>query len=725
MQIAQVAVATPLRRYFDYVIPDALSDQVHPGSRVSIPFANRTQIGLVVSRSDHTQVPQDKLKSLLACLDPQPLLDSSLLALCRWCQSYYHAAPGDIYLNALPAPLRKKASPKIQREQHYRLTALGRQQDPQQITRAPQQAKVLIQLATGQQSRQALLQADCSAQALSALLNKGWIETLSPSQAHLSPDTPQSLNPEQHAALQQIQQHGQNFGVFVLDGITGSGKTEVYLQLIQQHLSQNQQILVLIPEIGLTPQTLARFQRRFQVPIALLHSGMNDSERLINWHQAQSGEATIVIGTRSAVFTPLPRLGLIIIDEEHDASFKQQDGCRYQGRDVAIRRAQLSHCPIVLGSATPASETLHNIAQGKYQSLQLRQRAGNAQLPSIELVDIRQQFLLAGLAQRVLLRIQETLAQGQQVLIFLNRRGYAPATLCHSCGWVMTCPRCEAKMTQHRQPSHYCCHHCGYSKPLIRHCPECGDDQLQTLGQGTEQLDSVLQDYFPQLTPLRIDRDSVQRKGELQRRLQLAQSGEAQLLIGTQMLAKGHHFPHLTLVVILEADSGLFSADFRASERVGQLITQVAGRAGRSQHPGQVIIQTHQPDHPLLQPLTQHDYGLFGQQLLQERALGLWPPFQHIALIRAESVKPHAPKALLSEASDWLSQQAFSDLNAFGPIAAPMAKRANRYRFQLLLQSTQRRPLHQALQQLLPQLERSATQHRCRWTLDIDPQDLY
>jgi len=533
-----------------------------------------------------------------------------------------------------------------------------------------------------------------------------------------------ALNAAQAAAMTGVAQ-ADGFQVFLLQGVTGSGKTEVYLRLIEQVAARGAQALVLAPEIGLTPQLLARFEQRFAASIALLHSGLTERERARNWLAARAGLAPIVLGTRSAVFAPLKNPGLIIIDEEHDASFKQQDGFRYHARDVAIVRAQRAGIPVLLGSATPSLESLYNVRQGRYRLLSLPERAGGAAHPQLQLLDVRGQSLQGGLSAPLLAAAGEHLARGEQVLLFLNRRGYAPLLMCHACGWSAQCERCDARMVLYLDRTRALhCQHCGAQRARPEQCAACHGGELRVLGYGTERVEQTLRQRFPDTEVLRIDRDSTRRKGALGELLTRAQSGRAQILIGTQMLAKGHHLPNVTLAGILNADQGLFGADFRAAERMAQLIVQVAGRAGRADKPGRVLIQTHHPAHPLLTALIRDGYAAFAEAALMEREHAHLPPCSHLALLRAEAVNRNAPLEFLHAAQTAAGPLAGNAIQLLGPVSAPMERRAGRYRAQLLLQAVRRADLQRLLDAWMPLLETIKTARKVRWSLDVDPVEM-
>jgi len=534
-------------------------------------------------------------------------------------------------------------------------------------------------------------------------------------------ETPLALNDEQSVAVESVAAHFGRYQSFLLNGVTGSGKTEVYLHLVQRCLDQGKQVLVLVPEIGLTPQLMARFNNRFGVPVVSLHSGLADGTRLQHWQWAQSGEARVVIGTRSAVFTPLPHLGLIVVDEEHDSSLKQQDSFRYHGRDLALVRARAAQVPLLLGTATPSLETLRNAREGKYTSLTLQQRAGDALPPTIELLDIRRSALHEGLSQRLLDAMQDPLAKGQQVLIFLNRRGFAPVLMCESCGEACDCRRCDAHMTWHRSDRQLHCHHCGGQRALPPVCEHCGEPSLNQVGQGTQRIEDELRHRFPKHTVLRVDRDNTQRKGELEERLAQAHNGEADILVGTQMLAKGHHFPKVTLVGVLDMDGGLYRVDFRAAEVMGQTVVQVAGRAGREKDRGKVVIQTRLPDNPLLLTLVQKGYEAFADALLQDRKMSHWPPYCRLAVVRAESTTPGAGQQLLDELYATFSRE--PGLQCCPPGPAPMERRAGRYRAQLLITADTPNTLVTQMTRLRHYLENKHSSGVARWSIELDPAD--
>nr|WP_272903834.1 primosomal protein N' [Pseudomonas petrae] len=733
----RLALPSPLRRLFDYLAPAGVArSALQPGMRLRVPFGRREMIGVLVEVVDHSDVPADKLKPAIAVLDAEAPLPPALFKLCLWTAQYYQHSLGDTLSWALPVLLRQGEPAEARQERFWHAAPDASVEDPR-IARAPKQKEALRTLAQHPHgvAHQLLSKLMLNRDSLNLLLAKGLVTVEvrghGPVERHehwlAQPELP--LNTEQRAAYEAIRSGFGSFHASLLAGVTGSGKTEVYLQLIRETLEAGKQALVLIPEINLGPQTLARFEQRFNARIALLHSAVNDRDRLDAWLAARDGEADIIIGTRSALFTPMKNPGLIIIDEEHDGSYKQQEGLRYHARDLALVRAHQEDIPIVLGSATPSLESLHNAHTGRYALLRLTQRAGGAQQPRFLRLDVKSRPLDSGISGPMQQAIGQTLAAGQQVLVFLNRRGFAPTLLCHDCGWLSECPRCDARMTVHQRSGELRCHHCGHVERVPRNCPACGKVDLRPVGAGTERAEERLAILFPDYPVLRVDRDSTSRKDAMNQLFATIQKGQPCILVGTQMLAKGHHFPRVTLVSILDADGGLFSGDFRASERMAQLIVQVAGRAGRAEEPGKVIIQTHLADHPLLIQLTEQGYFAFAEQALSERRAAGLPPFSHLALLRAEAHKPGQAEGFLdeacTEAERLLKDMALGGIELLGPVPAPMERRAGRYRAQLLIQANARAPLHKLLATWLLTLENMPSGRQVRWSLDVDPVDLY
>ena len=734
-RIIQVAIPCPLYRSFDYRLPATLfSRQLQPGMRVRVPFGRQKLIGFILKESDNSELPVEKLRSVLAVLDDESLIGDEIINLLNWAARYYVHPLGDALQTALPVYLRNNddATPPLNRS--WQLTESAQANHDaiiEQLKRAPRQQQAYRQLAQAPSGLdQPALDQQCEnwRPAIKALLNKGLVrERLKP--VVLDPLPGQHpkpvLNKEQEAAINAIGGQHDQHAVHVLGGITGSGKTEVYLALCEKVLAEGRQVLVLVPEIGLTPQLTQRFRQRLDASLVVLHSGMNDRQRYAAWHAAASGQARLVIGTRSSIFTPLPEPGLIIVDEEHDGSYKQQDGFRYNARDLAIVRARSNHIPVLLGTATTSLETLNNINEQRYQVHYLRQRANQKPLPRIRLLNLCSLKLYEGMASSLLDSIKQHLEQKGQVLLFINRRGFSPLLMCHDCGWSSQCQRCDAHMTFHKRHQELRCHHCGAQRPAPQNCEACGSSNVLAIGAGTERIEQFLQEYFPHTLVSRIDRDSTRAKGSLQQKLEQAQCGESGILVGTQMLAKGHDFPNLTLVCILDTDQALFSADFRAAEHLAQLITQVSGRAGRAEKAGEVLIQTHHPEHPLLQRLLHEGYESFARAALEERKAAGLPPARHLALLRCESVDTAAAQAFLQQVAELADSIAHPGIDLFGPLPAPMERRAGRYRYQLMLQSDARKKLHPFLGWLAPQLQQMKSARRVRWSLDVDPYDTY
>lgn len=747
MPLIQVALPTPLRRLFDYW-PAAGQPLPQPGVRVQVPFGNRQMTGLVMGLVDQSSLSTSRLKAAIAYLDQQPLFSAAHLDFLQWVAGYYHQPLGEVLQAALPALLRQGQALHPPQEPRWQLTEAGRGIDLAELSRAPKQAALirLLQSAGRSLAQKNLQSQGFTLTVINNLKDKGLLELakLTPRQQgiglpHLAPaehqprsvlaEVPLNLTAEQHTVMEQLYGLLLGFKPVLLQGVTGSGKTEVYLQLIQRVLEQGRQALVLIPEIGLTPQTLRRFEKRFNRRVVALHSGMTDRERLESWRSAVEGKAAVVLGTRSAIFVPLPKLGVILVDEEHDASFKQQEGVRYQARDLAVLRAKRENIPVILGSATPSLESLAHAQRGNYLWLHLRQRPGAAvKLPVPSLLDIRSRKLTGGFSEPLLKAMERHLQAGNQVLVLLNRRGFAPVLMCTACGWIAGCQHCDARMTWHREPPGLHCHHCDHRQPLPYTCPSCGQDELLPLGAGTERAEETLMERFTDIPVIRLDRDSVRNRHDLNNKLEQIALQRPAILLGTQMLAKGHHFPDVTLATVLDADHGLYSSDPRAMERTAQLLIQVAGRAGRAEKPGEVIIQTHHSDDPRLEKLCLEGYEALALDLLAERRNSHWPPFAYLAILRAEAYKTEMVEQMMSALAAHARQlrdQEPEPLTLLGPVPAPMERRQGRYHMQLLLHSSKRAPLHRLIAALLPWLENAPEARRVRWSLDIDPDDLF
>ncbi len=737
MPILRLAIPGPLRSLFDYLPPDGWNSedlaQLSPGIRIKVPFGHRSSIGILVEQVQESELASDKLRVASKILDSQPLINRPLMQLCQWATHYYKHPPGEVLSIALPPPLREGKLYQPPGEACWQLTSAGMGLPRGALKQARRQAQVIAALQDNSRVSHAGLKAQgISATVLKQLLEKGLIESLkqpvTPRLAATKPGLNLALNPEQHAAVDAVSGDLGKFHCSLLEGVTGSGKTEVYLRLISEVLARGEQALVLVPEIGLTPQTLQRFQRRFEANIVVLHSGLTNTARQRAWDEARCGLAHIVLGTRSAAFSCLANPGIIIVDEEHDPSFKQQDGFRYSARDIAVKRGQIDKVPVLLGSATPSLESLSNAVAGRYRHLALKQRASRAELPGFEVLDIRRQRLQGGISDTLAAQVQLEIEARNQVLLFLNRRGYAPTLQCHDCGFIASCRNCDARLTLHKRLSQLRCHHCGWATPAMSRCPQCQSGQLGISGVGTEQVESTLQKLFPDTPLYRVDRDSMSRVGAMEKIFMAVSAGDPCILIGTQMLSKGHHFPNVTLVGLIDADTGLFSGDFRGPERMGQLLTQVAGRAGRAEKPGRVLLQTHYPDHPALGTLLEQGYGGFARALCQHRQAAGMPPYGHLVLVRAEAGTPHLPEQFLARLRGVCEEDAqFNlqlDVHCIGPLPAPVQRLRNRYRAQLLLVAKSRRSAQRSAARLVLQAQVLDTSRRVRWSVDVDPQDM-
>ena len=651
----RVALDVPLQKLFEYSLPEEIEAQV--GDRVAVRFGAQQKIGVVIEERIAPELARDRIKPISARRDDAPRLPQDWIALMRFLSGYYQRPLGETVISSLPPRLRStKPLPK----------------------------KVL----------------------------KG-VE---------APSGTRFVQMHQLTELQKsvVERVAAGFHAYLLHGVTGSGKTEVYLHLVARTLERGQQALVLVPEISLTPQLEARFRHAFpDTQIALMHSGLEDIARTGAWLAAARGSAGIVLGTRLAVLAPLARLGLIVVDEEHDASFKQQEGLRYSARDAAVYRAKLAGCPVILGTATPSLETWHNWTQGRYERLEMPERASpGARLPTVKTVDLKQDPADQGFSKKVLDEIANRLARREQSLIFINRRGYAPVLACEACGWTAGCGRCTARMVLHSADRRLRCHHCGAESQIPRACPTCGNVDLKAMGRGTQRVEETLAARFPDARIVRIDRDSARRREELSRTLEGIRRGEGDILVGTQLLAKGHDFPALTLVGVLNADSALVSTDYRAPERLFAVLAQVAGRAGRRERPGEVLIQTRYPGHPLFAALERHDFAGFAAAQLAERRSAGFPPFVFEAALRAEAPKLDQAIEFLKTAA--AAVRAPDEVSVFDPVPHLLTRRADFERAQIVMQSGSRQALQDYLKQLTEHLFESAPRH-VRWHLDVDP----
>ena len=722
--LVRVAVPVPLADAFDYSWPESTPPPAR-GCRVVVPLGTGQRIGVVLNHPEHTDLKATKIKSVLNVLDEEPVLNEELLSLLTWCADYYHHPIGEVINQALPVLLRQGRNPKRRREETWMLTdeglSLAEERLPQ-LGRRQVEVLELLQHSSSANSRE-LRDAGLGREVLRRMQERGWVKATKapPPPGDYATDSPPRMTQEQERCLSSIASDG--YHAYLLQGVTGSGKTEVYMQLISQQLKAGRQSLLLVPEIGLTPQLVKRLKNRFGPGLAVMHSGLAAGQRLDAWQDTRSGTAKLIVGTRSAIFAPLVNAGLIILDEEHDPSYKQQDGFRYSARDLAVLRARRLNIPIVLASATPSLESIHNADRGRYQLLTMKHRIGSAGDPQIRIIDMRHHARRHDLSTPLIAAIERHLSDEHQVLLFLNRRGFAPVLLCTACGIVEECDRCDARLTLHPASGHLRCHHCGRTRPLSWSCPDCGTERLAA-GAGTQRVTDELRALFPEARIARLDRDTASGKGSLETILADVERGETQVLVGTQMLTKGHDFPRVTLVGVLSADQGLFGTDFRSSERLAQILLQVAGRAGRRSRPGEVLIQSHYPEHPLLAHLAAQDYDAFSKLALAEREAAAWPPFSHLIVWRAEATRREPAHALLQRLAADAQGAVGAEVKILGPAAPSMERRGGRYRAQLLFQSRYRTPLHDLIRELLLRVRSWPEARRVRWSIDVDPSEL-
>jgi primosomal protein N' (replication factor Y) len=719
MNVLRVALDVPLPTLFDYLLLEETMD-VEVGDRVVVPFGARERIGVVVERAAQSELPAERLKAVAAVRRDAPRLPADWLALIRFLAAYYQRPLGEAVVASLPPRLRSLRPLPREERRFVRLSPVAPSSSSlkrglkrnllDSLQGVPLDEDALLATAGADRAR--------ARSALRELLKLGWLETTAPPHgtrfvaSHPATDA-------QRAAAERIA-GARGFGVFLLYGITGSGKTEVYLSLIAETIARGGQALVLVPEIGLTPQLEARFRLAFpDTIVSVLHSGLDDTVRTSAWLAAARGEAGIVLGTRLAVLAPLPRLALVVVDEEHDTSYKQQEGMRYSGRDAAVYRAKLAACPAVLGSATPSLESWFNCTTGRYELLELPERASpGARLPEVRTIDLRAEPAEQGLARSLVQGITARLARGEQSLVFINRRGYAPVLACEACGWIAGCQRCTARMVVHSVDRRLRCHYCGAEEMIPRSCPTCGNPDLHALGRGTQRVEETLAALFPRARLVRIDRDSARRRGQLSRTLEAVRRGDADILVGTQLLAKGHDFPNLTLVGVLNADSALVSTDYRAPERLFATLVQVAGRAGRRARAGEVLVQTRYPTHPLYTALVRHDYAGFARQQLAERQAAGFPPFVFEAALRAEAKTLAEAMRFLVHAATLAPES--EGVRLYDPVPHVVTRLAGLERAQLLLQAAAR-PVLQAFLATWSERLFAAAPRALRWHIDVDP----
>ena len=722
MTFAQVVLDLPLATVFDYFAPTL--EPAHIGRRVIVPFGKAKRVGIVVGLTQTTELAPQQIKTLASIDLTCPPLGAATLALLRFASDYYHHSIGQTFFSALPPAykLLKTPNPRAGPRQ-YCLTQLGAEQALQNMpTRALAKRKLFGALNQREPIAQETLRSITGAapKLLREWLALGWVEATerissTPASSNLD------LNYQQRSAVEKIIEALGAFQCFVLHGITGSGKTEVYLQVVEQVLARGEQALILVPEISLTPQLEGRFRARFpNVAQVSLHSALGDSARYGAWRAAAEGKARVVLGTRLAVFTPMPKLGLIVVDEEHDASFKQQEGLRYSARDLAVYRANAAKIPIVLGSATPSLESWAHAQRGHYNMLTLTQRAHQqAALATVRLIDTRINKAQDGITEPLKNAIFQRLARGEQSLIFINRRGYAPVIHCRSCGWMAGCPRCSTRLVFHLKKRPLRCHLCGHIEAAPEHCPQCGNVDLRPVGEGTQRIETVLAQHFPKARILRLDRDSVTNKDAWQQHLATIADGGADILVGTQMLAKGHDFPKLTLVGMVNVDSGLYSTDYRAAERTFAMVMQVAGRAGRAEHPGDVLIQTEFPEHALFRAAVKQDFSGYAEILLNERRAAVFPPFVYQALLRIEAVQVDVV-ADFSKRAKHIADKLNSSVTVYQPVEANIQRIAGKTRYQIVVQSENRARLQSFLSDWSAALS-APSDRKVRWSIDVDP----
>lgn len=733
--IIKVAIAVPLRRLFDYLYPSDYPITPLPGMRVQVPFGSSSKIGIIhaveILDAEALDVDIEKLKPIDLIFDQTPLVTQSVFSLYQWMKNYYHAPYGEIWQTMLPGALLKGKPTELIRVSHWFITTQGSQAlEQDQIARSAVKQKLILQQLLNQPEglpHDRLKDFGFTFSQMKTLAGKQWVYQDYKTSDHLTTETmtnlPENieLNQAQKLAIDQVSKKLGLYATYLLFGVTASGKTEVYLRLIEKVIEQHQQALVLVPEIGLTPQTLKRFQDRFNVEIVLLHSGISEQQRLQNWLKARNGSAKIIIGTRSALFVPMKNPGIIIIDEEHDRSFRQQQGFRYSARDVAMVRASLENIPVVLGSASPSLESMMNVSKNKIHLLKLEEKAKNSNPLTFRVIDLKKQAMNQGLSIELISAIKHHLNQQGQVLLFLNRRGYAPVLLCHECGWSSSCTRCDIHFTYHHQSKFLQCHHCGSSRKAPASCPECQCSQMIPVGLGTERLQESIEQLFPQARTARIDRDTTRRKSAMVDFVNSVKAGDVDILIGTQMLAKGHHFPDVTLVALIDMDGALYSADYRAPEYAAQLITQVSGRAGRADRNGEVVIQTHHAEHPMLCQIIHSGYGTFAESAIAERIEAELPPHSFSAMFQAESPNLTNVKAFLNDVKSTLDRYSNLKVELLGPAPAVYAKKAGKFRYQLFLQTDSRSQLHQLLNLTIIDIEKLKTARQVRWRVEIDP----
>jgi primosomal protein N' (replication factor Y) len=725
---ASFVIALPLYRVFEYRIDD--SEPVVTGTRFRLPFGQGTRIGVALGESDKTDYDVERIKPIEARIDQQPVLDEHMLSLAKWMSEYYLQPLGEVIFQCLPGYLRGSRAYQSLRVKRWRLIDCETEAIEKLRRRSPRQFEIgqaLLSQPGGMTAAQFKEINPNWHAVVKSMVGKGllrweWVDAMA---TPVIGDELPCLSDEQAAILNQVEPRLKHFAVHLMDGVTGSGKTEIYLRLIQARIADGLQVIYLVPEIGLTNQLIDRVRQRFGDCFATSHSGLTEYQRYQAWDRFRRGEVSIMLGTRSTLFSQSDRLGMIVIDEEHDHSYRQQDGVRYHARDVAIKRAQMLDIPVVLGSATAALESIANCERDTWFRYRIDHRPTRYPPPPIQLIDVRNRRFEFGLAAPTFARIDSHLENSGQVLVYLNRRGFAPVVMCHECGWQAQCRNCDARLTLHHSLQTLLCHHCGFGQAIPGTCPDCGHDEVKHYGIGTEQLEQGLRSRYPDTPVLRVDRDVISSRDALRQRLQQLQDGEPCILIGTQMIAKGHDYPAITLSVVLDADQALFSASYRASESLVQTLFQVCGRSGRGDRAGEALVQTRFSDHPMMQALLRKDYREIAADLLQERRLLGFPPYARVVMFRADALELKQALAKLEEIKALLGQaRHFGRLASIGPIAALMTRRIGRYRAQLCLLSADFQSLRSVLSEAMPAIQEIASNPRVSWSVDVDAPDL-
>ncbi len=724
-KIISIAVPMAIRERFDYLCKNNVPTP-RPGTRIRVPFGKNYLIGIVLGKHTNTNIPIGKLKYISSIIDNKPVISKDLLDILKWCSEYYHHPIGDVIKHALPSHIRRGGKAEIVPKIGWKITNLGKKSIHKIKKNAHKQIETLNACMHNNIVTSKIIKDNNLTNAsINALYKKNYITKeiiLDEIKHNLNKINRPNLTSDQKKVIKSIISTKENYKAFLLKGVTGSGKTEVYLRLIEEEIKNDRQSLLLVPEIGLTPQLVSRLKDRFGKVLSIMHSGLTEKERYNSWLDSYLSKSKVIVGTRSAIFAPLPKLGLIIVDEEHDQSYKQQDGFRYSARDIAIYRAKTTNTKVLLASATPSFESLHNSNIGKYSLLNMPKRVGKAGKPKIKVIDQNKHASNNIISTPLILAIKKHINNKNQVLLFLNRRGYAPVLFCKECKKTEGCTRCDSNMTIHKKNQLVICHHCGEYKKLSITCNYCKSNRV-SLGSGTQRVVEDLSLIFPETQITRLDKDSTSKKGSLVKILETIESGYSQIIVGTQMLTKGHDFPNLTMVGILNTDQGILGTDFRSSEKLAQTLIQVAGRAGRRSTPGEVLIQTHFPNHPLISSLISDNYESFEKESLIARKNSNWPPYSHIITLRAKSVNKRKLFIFLKTVAT-LSKMKKLKVNILGPAPAIIEKKFNKFHAQLLFQSKNRKLLHMLVREVVLEIGKLRKNSQIYWNLDVDPIEL-